>query len=80
MSNKFISNSQKKSDNSSLNALSQVHTPKSNVIEIPPISLPKGGGALKSIDEKFSVNAANGTVSIPFHCQLVQDEVDFLPH
>ncbi|CAN5793742.1 hypothetical protein BH11BAC3_BH11BAC3_12900 [soil metagenome] len=41
---------------------------KSNAIEIPSISLPKGGGAIKSIDEKFSVNAANGTAgfSIPF--------------
>lgn len=40
---------------------------KSNAIEIPNISLPKGGGAIKGIDEKFSVNAVNGTssVSIP---------------
>lgn len=36
---------------------------KSNTIEIPRISLPKGGGALKGIDEKFQVNAANGTAS-----------------
>src|ERR1044072_6862701 len=34
---------------------------KSNAIEIPSVSLPKGGGALKGIDEKFSVNAVNGT-------------------
>lgn len=43
---------------------------KSNAIEIPSISLPKGGGAIKGIDEKFSVNAVNGTasfsVSLPF--------------
>ncbi|MBA2937207.1 insecticidal toxin complex protein [Paenibacillus sp. CGMCC 1.16610] len=37
---------------------------KSNAIEIPSISLPKGGGAMKSIDEKFSVNAVNGTASL----------------
>lgn len=36
---------------------------KSNKIEIPSISLPKGGGAIKGIDEKFSVNAVNGTAS-----------------
>ena len=36
---------------------------KSNAIEIPSISLPKGGGAIKGIDEKFSVNAVNGTAS-----------------
>ena len=40
---------------------------KSNAIEIPSLSLPKGGGAIKAIDEKFSVNAVNGTAafSIP---------------
>ncbi|MEK7153314.1 MAG: SpvB/TcaC N-terminal domain-containing protein [Patescibacteria group bacterium] len=30
-------------------------------IETPSITLPKGGGAVQGIDEKFSVNAANGT-------------------
>lgn len=35
----------------------------SNTIEIPSIALPKGGGAIKSIDEKFSVNTVNGTAS-----------------
>ena len=37
---------------------------KSNAIEVPSITLPKGGGAIKGIDEKFSVNAANGTASL----------------
>lgn len=37
---------------------------KSNAIEIPSITLPKGGGAIKGIDEKFSVNAINGTSSL----------------
>ncbi len=36
---------------------------ESNAIDIPSISLPKGGGAIKGIDEKFSVNAVNGTSS-----------------
>src|SRR5688500_19861681 len=36
---------------------------KSNAIDIPAISIPKGGGAIKGIDEKFSVNAVNGTAS-----------------
>ena len=36
---------------------------KSNAIEVPSITLPKGGGALKGIDEKFTVNALNGTAS-----------------
>lgn len=36
---------------------------KSNAIEVPSITLPKGGGALKNLDEKFAVNAVNGTAS-----------------
>jgi hypothetical protein len=36
---------------------------KSDSIQIPSVSLPKGGGAIKGIDEKFSVNAVNGTAS-----------------
>lgn len=43
---------------------------KSNAIQVPGITLPKGGGAIKSMDEKFSVNAVNGTagfsVPLPF--------------
>lgn len=43
---------------------------KSNAIEIPSISLPKGGGAIQGIDEKFKVNPITGTSSfsipIPF--------------
>ncbi|MEZ5013557.1 MAG: SpvB/TcaC N-terminal domain-containing protein [Chitinophagales bacterium] len=40
---------------------------KSNAIDIPKIELPKGGGAIQGIDEKFTVNAVNGTAafSIP---------------
>ena len=33
-------------------------------VEVPSIETPKGGGALKSVDEKFSVNAVNGSSSI----------------
>lgn len=36
----------------------------SNAIEVPHVALPKGGGALKGIDEKFTVNAANGTATL----------------
>ena len=37
-------------------------------LSVPQISLPKSGGAIRSIDEKFSVNAVNGTagLTIPF--------------
>ena len=30
----------------------------------PPVSLPKGGGAIRDIGEKFSVSAATGTASL----------------
>ena len=39
-------------------------TQRSHAIEVPSISLPKGGGAIRGIDEKFSVNAVNGTASL----------------
>jgi hypothetical protein len=41
---------------------------KNNSSSTPQISLPKGGGAIRHIDEKFSVNPANGSsgLSIPF--------------
>jgi RHS repeat-associated protein len=40
---------------------------KAQALQVPALSLPKGGGALKGIDEKFQVNSANGTagLSIP---------------
>ncbi|MCD9186654.1 MAG: hypothetical protein LUM44_09480 [Pyrinomonadaceae bacterium] len=37
---------------------------KSNAIESPSIALPKGGGAIKGIAEKFLVNAVNGTAAL----------------
>jgi len=52
---------------------------KDHLIEIPSISTPKGGGAIKSIDEKFEVNGANGTsifsITIPFS----KSRTDFAP-
>jgi hypothetical protein len=44
--------------------------PRSRGREVPSVTLPKGGGALHAIDEKFAVNAVNGTsdihVPLPF--------------
>jgi RHS repeat-associated protein len=34
------------------------------ILTPPSISLPKGGGAIRNIEEKFSVNPANGTASL----------------
>ena len=43
-----------------LNTQSQIN---SNNIQTPKIELPKGGGAIKGIEEKFQVNAITGTSS-----------------
>ena len=54
---------QKKEDSGSQFLKTDAGKTKSNAIDIPSVSLPNGGGALKGIDEKFSVNAINGTAS-----------------
>jgi RHS repeat-associated protein len=45
----------------------------------PSISLPKGGGALKGIDEKFSVNAVNGTAGMEIPLPLTPGRGGFSP-
>jgi RHS repeat-associated protein len=46
----------------------------------PSISLPKGGGALKGIDEKFTVNAVNGTASMQVPLPLTPGRSGFTPN
>ncbi len=48
-------------------------------IDIPSISLPKGGGALKGVDEKFQVNAANGTASFTIGIPMSGSRGGFQP-
>ncbi len=64
---------------SSIATLSQERATKSNAIEVPQISLPKGGGAIKGIDEKFQVNAANGTSSFSIPLPLSPNRNGFTP-
>ena len=45
----------------------------------PQISLPKGGGALKGIDEKFQVNAVNGTAGLSIPLPLTPGRGGFTP-
>lgn len=52
---------------------------KSNAIDIPQITLPKGGGAIKGIDEKFEVNAANGTASFSIPLPISPGRNGFQP-
>ncbi|SMX36815.1 SpvB/TcaC N-terminal domain-containing protein [Maliponia aquimaris] len=48
-------------------------------IEIPELQLPKGGGALRGIDEKFAVNSANGTASLTLQLPLTPNRNGFTP-
>ena len=48
-------------------------------VQAPTITLPKGGGALKNIDEKFNVNAANGTASFSIPLPFSKTRSDFIP-
>ncbi len=45
----------------------------------PSVSLPKGGGALKGIDEKFTVNAVNGTSSLQIPLPFTAGRGGFTP-
>lgn len=39
-------------------------------LEVPSIALPTGGGAIRGIDEQFTVNAATGTMALSFALPL----------
>jgi hypothetical protein len=48
-------------------------------LQIPQVSLPKGGGAIKSIDEKFQVNAVTGTANFSIPLPLSPSRNSFVP-
>jgi hypothetical protein len=52
---------------------------KDFTVESPSISLPKGGGAIKGISEKFEVNSANGTSSFSIPLPLSPGRNGFQP-
>ncbi|MFT3750674.1 MAG: SpvB/TcaC N-terminal domain-containing protein [Agriterribacter sp.] len=60
-------------------AFAKENPTKSNAVEIPSISLPKGGGALKGIDEKFRVNPSNGTATYSIPLPLTPGRNNFTP-
>lgn len=45
----------------------------------PGVAFPKGGGAVRGIDEKFSVNAASGTGSLSLSLPVTSGRSDFFP-
>lgn len=63
----------------SISNLTKEKPSESNAIQIPQISLPRGGGALKGIDEKFEINAANGTASFSVPLPLSPGRNGFSP-
>jgi hypothetical protein len=50
-----------------------------NAVRAPSISLPKGGGAIRGIDEKFSANPATGTGSLTIPLALSPGRSGFGP-
>lgn len=51
----------------------------SNAIDLPELSLPQGGGALRSIDEQFTTNPATGTASLSIPLPLSSGRQEFTP-
>lgn len=52
---------------------------KFNAFEITPVNLPKGGGAIKGIEEKFQVNSVSGTSSFEISIPLSPSRHGFVP-
>lgn len=52
----------------------------SNQLQVPKITLPQGGGAIKGIDQKFKVNPSNGTASFEIPLPLSPGRHGFIPH
>ncbi|MGE5845430.1 MAG: SpvB/TcaC N-terminal domain-containing protein, partial [Ignavibacteria bacterium] len=48
-------------------------------VQVPKIELPRGGGAIKGIGEKFQVNAVTGTSSFSIPLPLSQTRQGFVP-
>lgn len=47
--------------------------------DVPSITLPKGGGSIRSIDEKFSINSANGTAGLSMSFPFSSSRNGFMP-
>jgi RHS repeat-associated protein len=52
---------------------------QSGTIDIPQLQLPRGGGALRGIDEKFAVNSSNGTASLTIQLPLTPNRDAYTP-
>ena len=59
---------------------SDQHQPAKNQSPLPTVSLPKGGGAIRDIGEKFSVNPSTGTASITIPIPTSENRSQFGPN
>jgi len=57
----------------------QTAQPKTAEDLLPHVTLPKGGGAIRGIGEKFSVNASNGTCALSIPLPLSAGRGNFTP-
>jgi RHS repeat-associated protein len=73
------SNTQNLEEHYAIGSLTQPTPSKSLQIDIPKIELPKGGGAISKIDEKFKVNPSNGTASFSIPLPLSPGRNGFSP-
>src|SRR5258706_11030495 len=53
--------------------------PENSSFSVPSLSLPKGGGAIKGIGEKFSANPVTGTGSLSVPIFATPGRSDFYP-
>jgi hypothetical protein len=72
-------NTNQQQNTNSIGSLTRENATEANAIQIPEISLPKGGGALKGIDEKLEVNAANGTAAFSIPLPITPGRNGFSP-
>lgn len=60
-------------------SLTQERATSSNAIDIPQITLPKGGGAIKGIDDTFKINPSNGTATFSIPLPFSANRNGFTP-
>ncbi|WP_372635471.1 SpvB/TcaC N-terminal domain-containing protein [Fodinibius sp.] len=65
--------------NKNTGGISDSNTQNLPSISAPKLSLPKGGGSIRSIDEKFSINRATGTASLKIPIYTTSGRDDFHP-
>ena len=66
-------------ENSSTNSSTRQSDKKNQAPLIPAVALPKGGGAIRGIGEKFNINALTGTSSFSIPISMTPGRGGFTP-